>query len=90
MLQVIASESEAAGISSGVCGESASDPAFAVVLTGLGFKSVSASRSQVGAVRSALSSVTLEQAQEVAQAALSATTADQCKAAVLGALAKLA
>ena len=87
MLQVIASESEKAGISSGVCGESASDPAFAVVLAGLGFKSVSASRSQVGAVRSALSAVTLEQAQQVAAIALAATTADQCKAAVLDALA---
>jgi phosphotransferase system enzyme I (PtsI) len=90
MLQKIAIDSEAAGITSAVCGESASDPAFAVVLAGLGFRSVSASRSQVGAVRSALSSVNLEQAQEVAAAALSATTADQCKAAVLGVLAKLA
>ena len=90
MLKLIASESEKAGISSGVCGESASDPAFAVVLAGLGFKSVSASRSQVGAVRSALSAVTLEQAQEVANLALAATTADQCKSVVLDALAKLA
>ena len=90
MLKVIASESEKAGISSGVCGESASDPAFAVVLAGLGFKSVSASRSQVGAVRSALSAVTLEQAREVANLALAATTADQCKSVVLDALAKLA
>ena len=90
MLKLIASESEKAGISSGVCGESASDPAFAVVLAGLGFKSVSASRSQVGAVRSALSAVTLEQAQEVANIALAATTADQCKSEVLDALAKLA
>jgi phosphotransferase system enzyme I (PtsI) len=90
MLQVIASESEKAGISPEFCGEAASDPAFAVVLAGLGFKSVSASRSQVGAVRSALSAVTLEQAQQVAKVALSATTADQCKAAVLDALAALA
>ena len=90
MLKLIASESEKAGISSGVCGESASDPAFAVVLAGLGFNSVSASRSQVGAVRSALSAVTLEQAQEVAKIALAATTADQCKSEVLDALAKLA
>ena len=90
MLKLIASESEKAGISSGVCGESASDPAFAVILAGLGFNSVSASRSQVGAVRSALSAVTLEQAQEVAKIALAATTADQCKSEVLDALAKLA
>jgi phosphotransferase system enzyme I (PtsI) len=90
MLAKIAQDSEAAGVSSGVCGESASDPAFAVVLAGLGFKSVSASRSQVGAVRSALSSVTLEQAQQVAKVALSSTNAENCKAAVLDALAKIA
>ena len=90
LLKTIASESEKAGITSGVCGESASDPAFAIVLAGLGFNSVSASSSQVGAVRSALSAVTLEQAHEVAQVALAATTADQCKSAVLDALASLA
>ncbi len=90
LLKAIASESEKAGITSGVCGEAASDPAFAIVLAGLGFNSVSASSSQVGAVRSALSAVTLEQAHQVAQVALAATTADQCKSAVLDALASLA
>jgi phosphotransferase system enzyme I (PtsI) len=90
MLKTIASESEKVGITSGVCGESASDPAFAIVLAGLGFNSVSASSSQVGAVRSALSAVSLEQAHQVAQVALAATTADQCKSAVLDALASLA
>ena len=38
MLEKIAQDSLANDISSGVCGESASDPAFAVVLAGLGFK----------------------------------------------------
>jgi phosphotransferase system enzyme I (PtsI) len=90
MLKTIASESDKVGITSGVCGEAASDPAFAIVLAGLGFNSVSASSSQVGAVRSALSAVTLEQAHQVAQVALAATTADQCKSAVLDALASLA
>ena len=90
LLKAIASESEKAGITSGVCGESASDPAFAIVLAGLGFNSVSASSSQVGAVRSALSAVTLEQAHQIAQVALAAATADQCKSAVLDALASLA
>jgi phosphoenolpyruvate-protein phosphotransferase (PTS system enzyme I) len=89
MLEKIAVDSAKAGISSGVCGESASDPAFAVVLAGLGFKSVSASRSQVGAVRSALSSVTKEEAKLVAQKALVATTAEECKANVLEALAAM-
>lgn len=90
LLQQIARDAQDVGISSAVCGESASDPAFAVVLAGMGFKSVSASRSQVGAVRSALSAVTLEQAQQVAKVALAATTAVQCKTAVLDALGGLA
>lgn len=85
----IAAESDAAGLSSGVCGESASDPAFAVVLAGLGFKSVSSSRSQVGAVRSALSSVTLEQARAIAQAVLKQPTAEDAKATALSELASL-
>ena len=90
MLQKIAEDAARAGISSGVCGESASDPAFAVVLAGLGFQSVSSSRSQVGAVVNALSSVTLEQAQEISELALRARTAEECKALVLEALSALA
>ena len=88
-LAKIASDSAAGNLSSGVCGESASDPAFAVVLAGLGFKSVSASMSQVGAVRTALSSVTLEQAKLVAEEALASKTAEEAKSRVLAALANL-
>jgi phosphotransferase system enzyme I (PtsI) len=85
-LAEIANESRKVGIYSGVCGESASDPAFAVVLAGMGFDSVSSSRSQVGAVRTALSSITREQAEEIFQAVLSAKTADEAKAIALAKL----
>ncbi len=85
----IASEAEAAGISSGVCGESASDPAFAVVLAGLGFKSVSASASQVGAVRAALSAVSEADAKRIATGVLAFSTAEEAKAFVLQELALL-
>lgn len=85
----IASESLEAGISSGVCGESASDPAFAVVLAGLGMKSVSSSPSQVKAVKSALSAVTLEDAQRIANEVQKFSTADEAKAFVLAELAAL-
>jgi len=64
-------------------GESASDPAFAVVLAGMGFHSVSSSRSQVGAVRTALSAVTQDQAREVFEAALTGKSADEAKSAAL-------
>jgi phosphotransferase system enzyme I (PtsI) len=79
----IASDARKAGISSGVCGESASDPAFAILLAGLGFDSVSVSRSQVNAVHDALSSLDLPAAQQVAKQVLLATSAEQAKATAL-------
>jgi phosphotransferase system enzyme I (PtsI) len=79
----IASGAKTAGISSGVCGESASDPAFAVVLAGLGMDSVSVSKSQVTAVHNALSSLSLADAKEVANAVLKETTAEAAKATAL-------
>ncbi|MDG2497518.1 MAG: PEP-utilizing enzyme [Aquiluna sp.] len=85
-LKQISEASSAAGIYSGVCGESASDPAFAVLLAGMGFDSVSSSRSQVGAVREALSAVTLEQAKEVLAAALSGNSAEEAKTNAIGVL----
>ena len=88
-LEQIATVCQEAGVSSGVCGESASDPAFAVVLAGMGFQSVSSSRSQVGIVRQALSSVTKQQAKEVFEAALTGLDADQAKSAALAALAAI-
>jgi len=87
MLAKIGTDGAAAGVSVGVCGESASDPAFAVVLAGLGITSVSASPSQVNVVSNALASVTLEQAKAVAAAALSGTDAASAKGAALEALA---
>ena len=79
----IASDAKSAGMSSGVCGESASDPAFAIVLAGLGFDSVSVSRSQVDAVHNALSSLNLADAQKVANAVLKATSAEEAKVIAL-------
>jgi phosphotransferase system enzyme I (PtsI) len=77
------------GFSVGVCGESASDPAFAVVLAGLGINSVSVSVSQVGAVRASLSALDLAKAKEVANAVLLATSPEEAKAAALDALSQL-
>jgi phosphotransferase system enzyme I (PtsI) len=89
-LSEIAEQSRLVDIYSGVCGESASDPAFAVVLAGMGFDSVSASRSQVGAVRTALSSVNSSQAQEIYRAVLDAKSAEEAKAIALAKLSHIA
>jgi len=86
----IASESKKHGIYSGVCGEAGSDPAFATVLAGMGYDSVSSSRSQVGAVRTALSSMSIEDAQSVYEAVIDAKSADEAKSAALAKLAQFA
>jgi phosphotransferase system enzyme I (PtsI) len=88
-LERIASEAKAAGIYSSVCGESASDPAFAVLLAGLGFSSVSSSRSQVDAVRAALSAVDADQAAALAKSVLAAKSAEDTKSAAVAALSAL-
>jgi phosphotransferase system enzyme I (PtsI) len=57
------------------------------VLAGLGMDSVSVSRSQVTAVHNALSSLSLADAKEVANAVLSQTTAENAKATALAEIA---
>lgn len=85
----IADGASKGGFSVGVCGESASDPAFAVVLAGLGIDSVSVSVSQVGAVRASLSALDIAKAKEVANKVLVATSPEEAKAAALDALSQL-
>ncbi|GIG26404.1 phosphoenolpyruvate--protein phosphotransferase [Cellulomonas denverensis] len=67
----------------GVCGESASDPLMALVLTGLGVTSLSMSPAAVPAVRAALRGHTLARCQEIAAAARAARTAPEARAAAL-------
>ncbi|MFD1720906.1 phosphoenolpyruvate--protein phosphotransferase [Amnibacterium endophyticum] len=63
------------GKSVGICGEAAADPALAVVLVGLGAKSLSMTPAALADVRAELLTVTMEQAQARAQAALRASSA---------------
>jgi phosphotransferase system enzyme I (PtsI) len=66
----------------GVCGESASDPLMALVLTGLGVTSLSMSPAALPAVRFALRRHTLEQCHAMADAALGAVDPATGRAAV--------
>jgi phosphotransferase system enzyme I (PtsI) len=52
-------------------------------LAGLGFDSISVSRSQVDAVHNALSSLEMPNAQKIATAVLQATSAEEAKATAL-------
>ncbi len=67
----------------GVCGESAGDPAMALVLAGLGVSSLSMAPGKVSAVRTALALHTLAECQQMAAAARAATTPHEAKSAVL-------
>ena len=70
-----------AGKSVGICGEAAADPALAVVLVGLGAKSLSMTPAALADVRAELLTVTMEQAQARAKAALGASSAAGARAA---------
>lgn len=85
VLELVATTARAAGEvgrSAGVCGESASDPLMALVLTGLGVTSLSMSLGSLPAVRWTLRAHTLEQCRAAAAAALGARTAAEGRAAV--------
>jgi len=70
----------------GVCGEAAADPLLACVLTGLGVTSLSAAAAAVTGVGAKLSSVSLHQCREAAEAVLAAASAVEARAAALGVL----
>jgi phosphotransferase system enzyme I (PtsI) len=66
----------------GVCGEAASDPAWAVLAVGLGVTELSMQGVAVPEVRAALKAVTLDRCREAARAALDA--ADAAEARTIG------
>lgn len=89
VLDLVAATAAAGGRSgkpAGVCGESASDPVMAVVLTGLGVTSLSMAPAAVPMVRYAVAQHTRAQARAVADAALAADSADGARAAAVAAL----
>lgn len=86
LLDVIALACEggkAMGKPIGVCGEAGGDPALALVLVGLGVKSLSMASGKVAAVRTSLAAHTVETCQQMAAAARASITAAEAKAAVM-------
>lgn len=65
----------------GVCGEAAADPLLACVLAGLGVSSLSAAAAAVRAVGAKLSTVTLQQCRDAAEAVLRTSSAAEARAA---------
>ncbi|MFF9124976.1 phosphoenolpyruvate--protein phosphotransferase [Streptomyces sp. NPDC014889] len=84
LLDLVAIAAEAAraeGKSCGVCGEAASDPLLACVLTGLGVTSLSMGAASLPHVRATLAKFTLAQCERAAAAARAAESADEARGA---------
>ncbi|MCU1418644.1 MAG: ptsP [Schumannella sp.] len=75
LVKLLGDAGAGAGKPVGICGEAAADPQLAVVLVGLGATTLSMTPAALADVRAELATVTLEQAQAKAVAALAATTA---------------
>ncbi|GAB2811623.1 phosphoenolpyruvate--protein phosphotransferase [Streptomyces chlorus] len=84
LLDLVALSAEAAkaeGKSCGVCGEAASDPLLASVLTGLGVTSLSMGAASIPFVRAALAKFTLAQCERAAAAARATDSAEEARRA---------
>lgn len=89
LLDLVALSAEAAkaeGRGCGVCGEAASDPLLASVLTGLGVTSLSMGAASIPYVRAALAKSTLAQCERAATAARAADSAEEARGAAQAAL----
>lgn len=69
----------------GICGEAAADPLLAVVLVGLGATSLSMAPTALADVRATLLQHTVDQARDIASAALAASDAASARTAALAA-----
>ncbi|MFJ4769924.1 phosphoenolpyruvate--protein phosphotransferase [Streptomyces uncialis] len=81
LVALAAEGAKAEGKSCGVCGEAASDPLLACVLTGLGVTSLSMGAASIPYVRAALAMYTLAQCERAASAARAADTAEDARSA---------
>ncbi|MFF5198650.1 phosphoenolpyruvate--protein phosphotransferase [Micromonospora parva] len=82
LLATCAAAGVEAGKPVGVCGESAADPDFALVLAGLGITSLSMAPRSIPAVRESLAAHTLDECRQIAEAALAAPSPEAARAAV--------
>ncbi|MCF3132780.1 phosphoenolpyruvate--protein phosphotransferase [Streptomyces olivochromogenes] len=84
LLDLVALAAEAAkaeGKSCGVCGEAASDPLLACVLTGLGVTSLSMGAASIPYVRATLAKYTMAQCERAASAARATDSAEEARGA---------
>ncbi|HEY5221953.1 MAG TPA: phosphoenolpyruvate--protein phosphotransferase [Microbacteriaceae bacterium] len=81
LISEVGAAGEASGKPVGVCGEAAADPLLAVVLVGLGVKTLSMSPAALADVRASLKHFTIEDARALASAALAADGGTEARVA---------
>ena len=86
LIQEVGDAGHANGKPVGICGEAAADPLLAVVLVGLGATSLSMAPTALADVRASLLQYTLDQARDIASAALAASDAASARAAARAAI----
>ncbi|HEY9602858.1 MAG TPA: phosphoenolpyruvate--protein phosphotransferase [Allocoleopsis sp.] len=79
MIQQTVTAAHQAGIQVGVCGELASSPLATPILLGLGVKELSMNPPAIGAVKAAISRLTLDDAEAIAHAMLQMDSAEAVK-----------
>jgi phosphotransferase system enzyme I (PtsI) len=86
LIKMTVDGAKAGGIPVSVCGQMAADPALALLLIGLGVNELSMVDSAVPVVRRAIRSVSMCEAQEIAEKALNCARAAEVEALVSGVL----
>ena len=83
LIQNAVEGARSAGIEISMCGEMAGDPAYALVLLGLGLDTLSMNPADIPAVKRVLRSAELSDARELLQAAMSFSSVDEIEGFVL-------
>jgi phosphotransferase system enzyme I (PtsI) len=79
-------EAHKKGIWVGICGEMAAEPAFSVLLMGMGMDELSISPSMVPRVKKAIRSLSAEEMRDLAEEALAMACAEEIEARAIGAV----
>jgi phosphotransferase system enzyme I (PtsI) len=82
LVRMVVEGARAAAIPVGVCGESASDPLFALVLAGLGVSSLSMSPTSLAPVRASLAAHSIDECRNLAELALAGGDATLARGSV--------
>ncbi len=80
LIRSVVAQAEKSGIRVALCGEMAADPLQALILIGLGLRDLSMTPRSIPRVKQILRSISLVQAEEMAQKALGLATADELRA----------